>query len=212
MRSETPHATVARQLGRGIRAGAKVGMAMANARDCGRRGSSSAYIDDDKQDDTMLRTKRLFTLLSLMGSCCFSSSGWASTVWQGQYLVVSVTPPCVNQGSNSKGQMGTMIYRPVINGGDAPEGLAVVGTSASSMSLYTSAAAGGLLRGNVRYKGQRISSTANFDSFNSTSDLQITPNVIASDAALVTITGTINNWFNHPGCSVKFKVHMQPTD
>jgi hypothetical protein len=160
----------------------------------------------------MLRTRSIVTLISLMGSCCLPSSGWASTVWQGQYLILSVSQPCVNQGVNNKGQVGTMIYRPIINGGDAPEGLAVVGTSASSMSLYTSLAAGGSLRGNVRSKGERISTSANFDSFNSTSDLQISPSVIAPDSSPVTISGTINNWFNHSGCSVKFKVHMQPTN
>ena len=148
------------------------------------------------------------TLLLVIAGAAVSAPSYAATSWQGQYIITNVTQPCITAQSDVAGDHGTIVFRPIINSGDPPEAVSIIG--GHSASIYNSAAAGGFLNGNHKYVGERIDSAAFLDQFNGTSDLNIYPRNPNTNTAVIQISGTIDKWFNHSGCTVTLNAYLQP--
>ena len=136
-----------------------------------------------------------------LGAAGVGQAATTQTVWQGESFLTSVSDTCT--ASNiAVGDYYRVVYRPKLNGTDPAEGLSFVG--GRSAVLATSAAGSAMFQGSGTYKSTGVSSRAT--SFSSTGHFQlsISPAPILSGTEVVTISGTLTNFFAITGCTIGF--------
>ncbi len=150
-------------------------------------------------------------MLSALVFPAMVSAAYASPpTWLGTFVVTDVTPGCTADGNtNTVGEFGTLTYRPIINGGDPPEGLAFFFTR--STELIISNAAGGYFQGVTNFHGIEVGRSVTPLTTTGSSTMTITPGTITANTKTISIKGHINNFFdNTPDCDVNFEAVMVP--
>lgn len=128
--------------------------------------------------------------------------------WQGTFFVTIASPPCASSG-NSIGEFGTVLYRPIINPGDAAEGLSFFFTRSTETIISTSGS--GKFHGAASYSGFETGHHVYPNQFNGKSSLTISPQNITADTTAISINGRINNFFNNsPSCDVTISATLLP--
>lgn len=134
----------------------------------------------------------------------------APPTWFGTFVVTAVTPNCTANGNtNTVGEYGTLSYRPIINGGDPPEGMAFF--FGRSTELIISDAAGGYFQGTTNFHGIEVGRSVKPLTTSGSSTMTITPGTVTANTKTITVKGHINNFFdNTPVCDVNFEAVLIP--
>ena len=144
------------------------------------------------------------TALALMSSAAMA----APPSWQGTFFVTDVTSQCAASG-NTVGEFGTILYRPILNPGDSPEGLSFYFTR--SAETIISQASNGSFRGTANYSGVEFGHSVHPNAFTGSSTIAISPANVSSSTVEITIKGHLNNFFNNnPDCDVNFEATLLP--
>ena len=144
------------------------------------------------------------TALTLMSGAAMA----APSSWQGTFFVTEVTSQCATSG-NTVGEFGTILYRPILNPGDSPEGLSLYFTR--SAETIISQAQNGSFRGTTNYSGVEFGHSVRPNAFTGSSTIGISPANVSSSTMEITIKGHINNFFNNnPDCDVNFEATLLP--
>jgi hypothetical protein len=141
-------------------------------------------------------------MVSLTGSAIAQDN---QTVWEGFVTNTHRTAACQGVGGTGPGDTRVSIFRPHINASDTNTFLSIIHLRAALTLKNTNESTVPQMRGSGNYTGYRINSKAKFNSYNSTYNFTVRPATIVAMTRRVTIDGTINDYFNHAGCNVKFK-------
>ena len=151
--------------------------------------------------------KRIASMMIALG-CMTSGAMAAPPTWQGTFFVTVAGPACA-LSDNTVGEFGTILYRPIINSGDAPEGISLFFTRSAETIISNSG--NRTFRGFQTYYGFETGSHVFPNQFTGTSQLTITPSIITPATTNVTISGRINNFFeNSPQCNVAISATLLP--
>jgi hypothetical protein len=126
-----------------------------------------------------------------------------ATVWQGVGFIKTVTPACTTVPVAEVDDYYTVVYRPILTQikQPGPEGLAFY-TDRSSQ-VFNSPSSSKSLDGTGTYKGDGIGSHANSFAFAGTYALTIS--AVTPTTPIVTVDGTLTNFWDTAGCTVTFE-------
>jgi hypothetical protein len=103
------------------------------------------------------------------------------------------------------------IYRPHLKATDTNTFLSILETKAAATLETAHEASNPQMKGSGAYIGHQINSKAKSITYNGTfNNVVISPSPVSPSTTVVVVTGTINNYFNHAGCSVRFKAVYAP--
>ncbi len=126
--------------------------------------------------------------------------------WQGTFIVTAVSSGCALSG-DTVGEFGTILYRPIINSGDAAEGVSFF----FSRSAETIISSNGSFRGFTSYNGVETGHHVFPNVFQGTITLNIQPVNITTATDQVHVKGHVNNFFNsQPACDVDIEASLIP--
>jgi hypothetical protein len=157
-----------------------------------------------------------FTLTAAAGLGCallgasFGAASAADTQasWQGILAVTAASAACA--GVASVGDHHVSIYRPKIKRTDTETYLSVLHLRAANTAENTSESTVHQMNGNGSYRASEISSKAEPSSYTGTYSISVSPFPVTARTALVSLDGTITNYFNQPGCDVTFHAEYVP--
>lgn len=135
-----------------------------------------------------------------------ASADDTQNAWQGFFTVKSSTTACAGIGGTAVGDTQVSIYRPKIASTDTASSLSIIHTRAAIVLINANDTANPQMRGSGTYKGQQINSRAKYNSYTSTfTNFATSPTSILASTQYVTVTGTINQFFNNTDCNITFK-------
>jgi hypothetical protein len=150
-------------------------------------------------------------LLAAAALGCASGAAHAAdkqAAWAGLMQNTATTSTCASLGvgGTGVGDNHVSVYRPHILSTDTPTYLAIVFTRTEFTLANTSETANPQMNGSGTDTATIIDSRGKPGTYTgSYTSIAVTPNPVTETTAYVTITGTINNYFNFAGCNVSFK-------
>jgi hypothetical protein len=138
------------------------------------------------------------------------AAGDTQAAWEGYATNTSTqSAACSTVGGTGKGDTHVSIFRPHITAGDTPTFLSMVHLRAAITFENKNETTNPQMTGNGGYTAFGINSRAKGFSYTSAgstfSNIVVSPNPVQASTPVITITGTLNNYFNATGCSVTFK-------
>jgi hypothetical protein len=123
--------------------------------------------------------------------------------WQGSVTFVKTPSPACDNIGFSEGSLATSIYRANFSGSPPNAGLSILGARGGT-AIFDGDGTHPTLAGTVPFNGVGLSGRATISQYTGTSKLVVTPkpSPLTATTKQVTITGTITNFFNNPGCTV----------
>lgn len=140
---------------------------------------------------------------ALLGLALTSGTAAAAEplVWQGDLFITAVTSACTTASVAAVGDFDEAVYRPKLTASAPADALALTLARASLILVANS----GTLKGSVAYTGTFIGSHADLGQYTSTVKLAIASTSggsVTSSSRGVAISGTINEYFSIPGCTI----------
>jgi hypothetical protein len=133
----------------------------------------------------------------------------ATNTWRGGALITSVTDQCNNPGFPVAGQTLVTVFRPRFVNTDPNSALLLSFSNGALLVTPTSTAIPSPSSGT--YTGQLIGGAATFSAYTSsqsTYSFTITPATLQPNTPQITIKGTLKNFRNTAGCTVKFSTSL----
>jgi hypothetical protein len=142
---------------------------------------------------------------------CASGAAYAAAdkqaAWVGLMENLSATATCASLGvgGSGVGDLHVSVYRPHIVSTDTTTYLAIVFTPTEFTLANTSETTNPQMNGSgtdtttlIDGRGKPVTYAGSY------SLISVTPNPVTETTPIITITGTINNYFNFTGCNVSF--------
>jgi hypothetical protein len=150
-----------------------------------------------------------FLAAAVLG-CASSAAAAADTqaAWEGimENTAASSTCAAMGVGGTGAGDNHVSVYRPHINPTDTPTYLAIVFTRAEFTLQNNSETINPQMNGSGAYIATAIDGRGAPGTYKGTfSGIVVAPKPVVEGTPVVTITGTIDNYFNVAGCNVTFK-------
>ena len=140
-----------------------------------------------------------------------ASAGDTQAAWDGIIAITASTSGCSGVGGTSVGDLELSVYRPHILSTDTTTFLSVHYLRASLDFENSSETANPQMNGSGNYTGFAVDGHCKAYSYQATfSKIVVSPHPVAETSTYVTVTGTINNVFDVPGCNVTFVGHYSP--
>lgn len=137
------------------------------------------------------------------------------TAWEGFATNTSAPPAaCSTIGGTGKGDTHVSLYRPHIKSTDTPTFLSMILLRAAITFQNKDETANSQMTGSGNYGAFGINGRGKGFTYNGTfSNIVVTPSPVLATTNTVTVTGTINSFYNTPGCNVTFKgVYIKRAD
>ena len=127
-------------------------------------------------------------------------------VWQGGATITSLNAVCRQNTGFAVGNLAHSIFRPRLVGDEPRSALSLLFTSSAQLIINSDASDGDQMHGQGSYTGPLIRGRATTVSggVSGTYNFKIKPNVITDTTKVITIAGTINDFFGVVGCTMKF--------
>jgi hypothetical protein len=150
-----------------------------------------------------------FLATAVLG-CASSAAAAADTqaAWEGimENTAASSTCAAMAVGGSGVGDNHVSVYRPHILSTDTPTYLAIVFTRAEFTLQNSSESTRPQMKGSGAYTATAIDGRGTPGTYPGTYlNIVITPYPVLETTNVVTMTGTIDNYFNVAGCNVTFK-------
>ena len=124
--------------------------------------------------------------------------------WQGSMTIPVLGAGCTEEDGVRVGQITFAVYRPTI-GGSGPSRLQFIFNRTAAN--YEKASAG-QMHGSGNYNGTKLGSRAGVSEFAGAFNLTSSPAAVAANTANVTLSGTLTNFHDKPGCTLTFTAPM----
>jgi hypothetical protein len=160
----------------------------------------------------MIRTACFISVILLTGATGTSyAAGDSQEAWIGVAQVTLSTAACAGVGGTAVGSSHISVYRPKIKSTDSITYLSIIGFEAALTLGNESETTAPQMHGSGTYKGSAIDRRALPFSYTAGYNFMITPApLVTATTAVVTITGTVDNYFNNAGCNVTFTATYGP--
>lgn len=145
---------------------------------------------------------------AIFGSASGAYAADTQAAWEGLMENTATTSTCaaLGVGGTGVGDTHVSVYRPHIVSTDTPTYLAIVFTRTEFTLENTSETANPQMNGSGKDTATIIDPRGKPGTYTgSYSTMAVSPNPVTKTTNVVTITGTINNYFNVSGCNVTFK-------
>jgi hypothetical protein len=154
---------------------------------------------------------RIAHISLLSAAAIVAASGAASaadtqTAWEGYSTNTASTAACATVGGTAKKDTHVSIYRPHIAAADTATFISMMHLRAAITFMNKSESGNPQMNGSGNYLAYGINSRGKGFSYSGTfSNFTVTPNPVMANTSVVNVTGTLNNYYNTPGCNVTFK-------
>ena len=135
-----------------------------------------------------------------------TQAAWVGTA------VITASTGCSSVAGTSVGDIHVSSYRPKINGPDTLSFLSIISTAGAVTFKNNSETTVHQMRGAGTYAATAINKRARTLTNTGSYSFTITPNPVTVATPVVTIDGTINDYFTVVGCNITFQGAYVPLD
>ena len=140
-----------------------------------------------------------------------ASASDTQAAWDGIISITANTSACSGVGGTAVGDLELSVYRPHILSTDSQTFLSVHYLRASLDLENLSETSNPQMTGSGNYEGFAVDGHGKAYSYQATfSKMVVSPDPVTKTSTYVTVTGTITNVFDVPGCNVTFAGHYAP--
>jgi hypothetical protein len=155
----------------------------------------------------MTQQKSMIAAFALLG-ISMANAGAANDpliVWQGAPIVTSMSDSCdAFIPGIHPGHVLISTFRPKLESDEPPSGISFI-ISQVGVSLFQTGGADEQMHGAGTYQGPRVTSRLFTPGVaTGTFNFKIKPGSITADTEVITIKGTVDNFFGAPDCTMKF--------
>lgn len=129
--------------------------------------------------------------------------------WAGLAIVTGSTG-CTGVGGTGAGDVHVSVYRPKIKSTDTSSFLSLMGTVSAITFKNSSESTAHQMNGSGSYSATAINKRAKSFTYTGSFSLTINPAPVTAATSVVTVEGTINDYFDVVGCNITFQGAYSP--